>query len=389
MNVADHKCSSCGAPLNYNTEKQLWYCNYCKKSYKLEDLKENIKKIENTPTNSLEEYECPNCGAKVLTSSTTSSTVCIYCGNSVIIKKRVVKDYHPDFIIPFINEEDNIINLLFDNIDPMHLCPKDFKNRNNISRIARLYVPYWLVSCEVMGSIKGIVYTESDNSSTNLHYRRLGVMKLNSIPIKAKSNIPPQVLNGIEPFNFENAKKFEYPYLAGMWAESYDISKDDVEKSELKNVIEDNLIYRLLRTVTLFPKDYPPMEKSVFKSNYSFNYILLPVWFIVMKYNNRDYYYCVNDQTGKVEGETPINNKKMTKDLALQSLIIMSVAMILFAVLNIRLFVLLGLIGVILIVCIYNNKVRKKYFNVEKETSIEDYINKADLKILDSNDVYD
>ena len=389
MNVVDHKCINCNSILNYNEKKKLWYCEYCKKSYTLKDLEENIKKFDEVKIDKLEEYECPNCGAQVLTSSTTSSTVCLYCGNSVIIKKRIIDDYHPDFIIPFQNTEEETIDSFFKNTELLKLCPKDYNNKNNVIRIERLYVPYWLISCEVMASVKGIVFQESDNHQTNMHYRRLGSMKLNNIPIKAKSNIPEKLLRGIEPFSFENAVKFEYPYLAGIWAERYDVTKDDIEKSEIKEVIENSIINKIMRTVTLFPDQYPPMEKSIYKSKYNFNYILLPVWFMVIKYHNKEYYYCINDQTGKVEGEFPVNEAKLNRNIAVTAALIMILSIVLSIIIGNSLFVLLGVVIMLTYMYIYRDKVNRKYRNIEKEIDINDYINKAELKILDSNDVYD
>ena len=92
MNTADHKCESCGAPLDFNIKTQTWICKYCKKEYTLDMLKNNINKYNNIPINNIDVYECKNCGAKVIGSDTIASTKCLYCRNTVIIKNCIFKN---------------------------------------------------------------------------------------------------------------------------------------------------------------------------------------------------------------------------------------------------------------------------------------------------------
>ena len=47
MEVLDHKCPSCTAKLPFNPTTQMWDCEYCGSSYKLEELEEFEKEIKN------------------------------------------------------------------------------------------------------------------------------------------------------------------------------------------------------------------------------------------------------------------------------------------------------------------------------------------------------
>jgi DNA-directed RNA polymerase subunit RPC12/RpoP len=385
MNIIDHTCPGCDAPLNYNVEKEKWICEYCGNEYTLADLKDNIEEFDNLDTNKITEYECSNCGAKVVTGDTTASTTCMYCGSSIIIKKNLVNDYHPDYIVPFKHNEEQIIEMFFNSIDPKKMCPKAFKNPNNIVRMTKLYVPFWFVSCDVMASVKGIIYKKGKNRDVNIHYRRLGSLELVDAPIKAKSIIPEEVIRGIEPFDLSEAKDFAYPYLAGMWAEAYDVTKDDVEKSEIKSVMEKEVINKLLKTATLFPNEYPPMEKNVFKSNYKFKYVLLPVWFIVINYNGRDYYFCVNDQTGKKYGEVPIKKDELITNIIIRSII---TAVIFFFLLMVNIY-LAGIVMYALsyfFVFKYHEHIHEIYDNKKVKRNINTYIDEAKFTLMDSTD---
>ena len=68
MEVEDYKCLSCSAPLKYNPESESWKCEYCFTNCSIEELFENEKRflgLENKETIDVDEYSCPNCGAKM------------------------------------------------------------------------------------------------------------------------------------------------------------------------------------------------------------------------------------------------------------------------------------------------------------------------------------
>ena len=112
MEVLDHKCPACRAKLPFNPVTQKWDCEYCGNSYTLEQLEEfeskerekNKNKTENKKIDNdihADVYECPNCGAKVITDENTTATFCVYCGSTSIIKNKLEGEFKPVSIIPF------------------------------------------------------------------------------------------------------------------------------------------------------------------------------------------------------------------------------------------------------------------------------------------------
>lgn len=124
MSVIDHSCPSCGASLDYNSCDNNWVCKFCKVKYSLEMLKSNIDKYNSISSNELDEYECSNCGSKVVTDKSTSSTKCIYCNSSVIIKSSLVGNYKPDYIVPFSNTKEEILDKFSKHLKSKLLCGK-------------------------------------------------------------------------------------------------------------------------------------------------------------------------------------------------------------------------------------------------------------------------
>ena len=313
MNVTDNKCLSCGAPLNFDVNTQKWICNYCNKVYSIEDLQHNIDSYNKMVTNNLDIFECSNCGAKVIGNESTSSTKCIYCGSSVIIKKRLEREYKPDYIITFKKNEDEIKKIISKNLKSKFFSDSSFGNIDNIVEVNKLYVPYWLLTCEAMSSIKGILYYQTKNHTTNKLCSRLGAMRFNRVPADAKRNLDDELLQGIEPFNYDEMIPFEYPYLAGMVAECYDQNLEDITKEQIKKRVEEASEDKLRKTIRGGNSDYFSVtERSTFIKKDKFEYILAPIWFVKVEYKGKIYQFCVNDQTGKVAGKRQLNGVKVS-----------------------------------------------------------------------------
>lgn len=51
-------------------------------------------------------------------------------------------------------------------------------------------------------------------------------------------------------------------------------------------------------------------KKSLYVSNPSVKYVLLPVYIINCKYGGKDYRYAINGQTGKMVGELPVSKQR-------------------------------------------------------------------------------
>jgi DNA-directed RNA polymerase subunit RPC12/RpoP len=94
--------------LPYDAEKRLWKCTYCGSEFTREQILEltaqksdadiDIKKPEYKEDTEIPEdqpelnlYRCQNCGAEMVADQNTSSTFCVYCGSTGILKSRLEK----------------------------------------------------------------------------------------------------------------------------------------------------------------------------------------------------------------------------------------------------------------------------------------------------------
>lgn len=323
MKTVNHKCPNCNANLKYNPKGKNWVCEYCGGKFSLKDLKNNEKKFKNassSPKNKdneeLDEYYCEDCGARILADKNTSATFCVYCKNTVLLKNRLADEFAPSKIIPFSKTKEEAIAGFKEICKGKWLMPKEFSNTKNIEEITGVYIPFWLYSCNMDYRIAGkgnkvftwttrdYVYTKTDT----YFVEREGNFSFSYIPFDGATKFNDAVMNSIEPFDYSQLVDFNPSYLSGFLSSKYDVSKDEAKKTCVKRA-EESCEERLLNNVGYAPFILEDKSSNI-KSDVN-DYVLLPVWLLNIKYNDKLFTFAMNGETGKMIGDIPYSPKKV------------------------------------------------------------------------------
>mgnify|MGYP002519181692 FL=1 len=326
----DNKCPACGAPILYKPKLNKWKCDYCKSEFTLEEMKkynnasneknntkeENKKEAqkENDNTNYYE-YNCKDCGAKIIADENTAATFCVYCGNTAILKEKLSGKFAPDMIIPFKNEKEKAIEAFKSLNKGRPLMPNFFNDEKNIEKIKGVYIPFWLYDVKISGELDATsttstswtvgdtVYTKTDT----YRLEREGEMSFNKIPVDGSTRFDNDIMNTIEPFNYSELEEYNHAYLSGFLAEKYDIDEEtsfkDAEERSL-NSARDTMKDDMGMGIKSIVNDTLTSTKILTK------YVLLPVWMINVKYKDKLYTFAMNGQTGEFVGNIPVDKKK-------------------------------------------------------------------------------
>ena len=323
--VLDCKCLNCGASIKFNPKKQKFICEYCRGEFTLSEInkqKEELKK-ENKLTREFDKmqdmsgYHCNNCGAEVISLDNISSTTCIYCKSSAIIKNRLTGIYKPDSIIPFKYKKEDAINKFKELCKGRLLMPKDFSNLQNISDMEGLYVPFWLYDLDNDAYLKAdctrvSTWMDSRYIYTKTSYYnviRSGILSFQSVPNDAATRFDDKIMNAIEPFDYKELKEFNPSYLAGFLSEKYDVTHDVAYKNAKERIEEDSKNY--LRN-QIMGYNSTIVKENVNNINLKeTKYVLLPVFVLNIKYKDKIYHFAMIGQTGKLVGEIPVDKKKL------------------------------------------------------------------------------
>lgn len=326
----DNKCPACGAPILYKPNLKKWKCDYCKSEFTLEEMKkynnasneknnikEEVKKeIQKEKDNTnYYEYNCKDCGAKIIADENTAATFCVYCGNTAILKEKLSGKFAPDMIIPFKNEKEKAIEAFKSLNKGRPLMPNFFNDEKNIEKIKGVYIPFWLYDVKVNGeldatSTTSTTWTVGDTVYTKTDTYRLereGEMSFNKIPVDGSTRFDNDIMNTIEPFNYNELEEYNHAYLSGFLAEKYDVDEEtsfkDAEERSL-NSARDTIKDDMGMGIKTIVNDTLASTKLLTK------YVLLPVWMINVKYKDKFYTFAMNGQTGEFVGNIPVDKKK-------------------------------------------------------------------------------
>ncbi len=323
--VLDNQCPACKAPLKFNAKLGKFKCEYCESEFTMEELKEKTaasKEISHQEektrkgSNKYDQYHCSDCGALIVTDEHTSATFCVYCGNTSIIKERVTGKFAPSRIIPFKCEKNDAIEAFKKINKGRPFMPKFFNDEKNIEKIRGVYIPFWLYSFEVSGSIKMEAKNIRSWTSGNTHYTKTdiyhvirgGNMEYAMVPVDGSTHFANDMMNSLEPFHFNEFKEYNHAYLSGFLAEKYDVSSEEAF-SDAKNRALNSATNYLSSQVNYTNKRV--LENHLQEKNVRSEYVLLPVYMVNIKYKDKMYLFAMNGQTGEFIGDIPLDKKKV------------------------------------------------------------------------------
>ena len=325
----ENKCPSCTASIKFNPTLGKFKCEYCGSEYTLEELKKFNNNASTDEKNKPVEqqvvvdnydgyisYRCESCGAEIVADEQTAATFCVYCGNTAILKSKLSGTFTPSRLIPFKKDKNSAIDAFKGLSKGRPLMPRNFNNAKNIEKIKGVYIPFWLYDLKVSGDVNmnGTIVTHwsiGDTRYTKTDTYKLvrgGTMNYNMIPVDGSTRFDNAIMNSLEPFQFGELIPYNHAYLSGFYAEKYDEEGDKILQEASERAINS--------TKTYLQNDAKQYTTKVISSNtlsaeeIDKEYVMLPVWMVNIKYNNKMHIFAMNGQTGEFIGNIPIDKKK-------------------------------------------------------------------------------
>lgn len=344
--ITNYQCPACTGPLHFVGESGMLECDYCQSRFAVEEIEkiyaaknekaeENFEKAQENPAEEesywdtsglsdqwgedgekMKAYSCPSCAAQIICDETTAATSCPYCGNPTVVPGQFGGDLKPDYVIPFKLSKQQAENALKNYYKGKKLLPKEFTDKNKISEIKGVYVPFWLFDCVADADVvfNGTTVTTHREGSyrvtTTSHFDiyRSGRIPFSNIPVDASKKMPDAHMDAVEPFDFSQLKPFSMSYLPGYLAERYGESPEEsMPRAERR---AENTAVDELRDDIIGFAGCTVARKNIRLEKGKVKYALLPVYLLTTKYNNQDYLFAMNGQTGKFIGNLPVCKKK-------------------------------------------------------------------------------
>ncbi|MBQ9444618.1 MAG: hypothetical protein IJU43_10015 [Lachnospiraceae bacterium] len=282
-------CKNCGAPAGFDIINQTYRCPHCGEAtgiqeannavYQWKDLQRENLRVSSAAEHG-EECTCPGCGAHVIFGAGDASEKCAFCGSKIVRAELSDESQLPDMIIPFfITPEEAKKRML----EWGHKHEKTPEGRSIVSSMGQFhgyYLPYRIV--------KGPVYAEVIRDGNDRKYECGGFIE--GTAVNTSKQLDNLVLNDAEPFDWSEARPFEYGLIAGMPVKLNDSSDADIDARITEEVAEDFRpeVEKVMQTsgVTIHAKTGSMSTLSA----------LLPVYFI----RSGKLTAVMNGQTGRI-----------------------------------------------------------------------------------------
>ena len=348
--VTNYQCPACTGPLHFVGSSGKLECDYCGSKFdvaeiealyaekeqkaaeaqktaeeKQEKARESVGSDWDTSSlgndwgadaEGLKSYACPSCGAELICDASTAATSCPYCGNPSVVPGQFTGSLKPDFVLPFKLSKDDAIKALKAHYKGKPFLPRTFTAENHLQEIKGVYVPFWMFDGEAEGSAqfeatRSRCYTSGDYEVTETdHFDvfREGSIAFSKVPVDASSKMPDDYMDSIEPFDYTDLKPFSTAYLPGFLADKYDVSVED-SHARADTRCEGSLVAALADTAEGYDI-CTPVSQDVTLHRGKVLYALLPVWMLSTKWQDKNYLFAMNGQTGKLVGDLPTSAGK-------------------------------------------------------------------------------
>lgn len=329
--LQEYKCPCCGGAIAFDSTAQKMKCPYCDTEFEMETLAGYDSALKGDQADQMEwdspkggnwqegeaeglhTYVCKSCGGEIACDENTAATSCPYCGNPVVLMGQLAGDLKPDAVIPFKLDKNAAKAALKAHYEGKRLLPKVFKEENHIDEIKGIYVPFWLFDAKAKANMryratKVRAWSDNKYDYTETSYfavSRGGEIAFEKVPADGSSQMPDDLMESLEPYDYNDLVDFQTAYLAGFLADKYDV--DEKASEERANArIRESTQAMVDRTV----KGYSTVTKeagSIRLTDTKVRYALLPVWLLNTSWNGKNYLFAMNGQSGKMVGDLPVD----------------------------------------------------------------------------------
>ena len=221
-------CSSCGAPAKFDIAAQVYRCAYCGGETGIREPLQEKQGFRRThreklaarkPAFPLEEARCTGCGAQVIFPEGEALSACAFCGRSLVRRSYLKTEGFPEILIPFEITADQARENLLAWCDKNRSKSEAKAIRAHIQELKGFYLPYELVKGPTNCSVK---------RRESQAFRCRGFWEGSFV--NTSRQLDNLLLDGMEPYDLEKVKEFDFSYLAGQRVKVRDTGEEETAR---------------------------------------------------------------------------------------------------------------------------------------------------------------
>lgn len=330
-------CPSCGAPQKFSPATGKLTCEFCSTQtsikisediiheYNFPEAVATLNKQKNQPIT--KDVSCKKCGGSFTLTPYSFSSNCPYCNTPAIT--NFIREITPKSLIPFTLTHKEAQALFKTWVGSRWFAPNTFKKYlDGDNTLTGYYLPYWTYDSDTVSPYQGlrgdiyyVTVTKTIVQNGRQHQVRVQEPRINWTPVSgvvyvsfddvtigASKTISRTILDSLEPWDTINLVPFNEKYISGFEAEEYTIGLDngfEFAKAKMSFKIEKNIRYDIGGDQQQIHSIHTQHNNVTYKN------VLFPVWTASFQWNNKEYHYAINAQTGKIVGDRPYSYIKI------------------------------------------------------------------------------
>jgi ribosomal protein L37AE/L43A len=332
----NYPCPSCGAPQVYSPSLQKLECDFCKTqtaipttSHQKHSYNQAVPGIqENT-----KDTKCKKCGASFEEPSYTIASICPYCKTPTLTNPT--NDIPIDGVIPFKITHKKAQQLFKEWVGSLWFAPTAFtKYLDGDNKLNGIYLPHWSFDTQTSTHYSGArgdayyVYVDKVITDQNGNRRVVQVQErrirwtpvsgvvygnFQEISTPASKHIDKAIVDALASWDYQELKGFTHKFLSGFEAQEY-TSSIEQGFEDIKQKLAPHIRQKIIIDIGGDAQQIHSITTKYSDIKYQNN--LYPVWSASFKWNNKEYDYAINAQTGKVSGERPYSIIKIASAIA-------------------------------------------------------------------------
>ncbi|MBK9974427.1 MAG: hypothetical protein IPP14_06610 [Planctomycetes bacterium] len=346
-------CGQCGAELEFKPGAPQLKCQYCGHTQAIE-IKDGAAVIEYDLTDAIARYlgaapqmatgtkrsvKCQDCGADIIVEAAAQTARCDYCGGKRIVEEELPPEVlRPEALLPFTFDsktaEERFRKWLagtgfWGRLFVRLFRPGALTSRSSVNELHGIYVPYWTYDSHSQSNWTAQAgyyyyvtetYRDSQGKSQTRQVRKIrwvwksGMRRdffddwLVCASRQYYGTELQKLMKEIEPFPTKAMVPYDSKYLAGFRAERYSIDLKAGWDIALGG-IRAELYTRCGRDVPGDTHRYLEVHSSFWGQ--SFKHVLLPVFVMSYRFQEKPFSVLVNGSTGEVRGRAPVSAIKI------------------------------------------------------------------------------
>ncbi|HEX3997137.1 MAG TPA: zinc ribbon domain-containing protein [Pirellulales bacterium] len=312
------KCPVCGAILD---EEDLFCANCGTAAPQNKDQQKPPSAHEVTCN-----FTCKGCGASMSYDARAGALRCPFCGSTQLEKQPDAKEIAPDGVVPFAIQQADAIAAMRKWLGSSFWRPGDLSEQALVVSMTPVYVPYWVFQAETH------TYWTADSSRTPPGARASWFPtagqhegRCDGLLVGASSALTAAETSAICPFDLGPALTPDKVDLVNSTFERFTVPRkyarpvanqgfEEIEREACQQDV---------------PGKARNLHVNVRVTNLTSRPLLLPVWIMAYRYQDRVFRFVANGQTGRSTGEAPTSWRKIAAVAIIVAIVVLLLLMLL------------------------------------------------------------